>query len=309
MAQPHMKVSHATPEMARTPLRWIQEAVAAIDPQELRTWVEHLSRPRHRIAQARQNYATAEWIAGQLRSWGYTVEIQGPLRNVAAIGPRKPRHFTLIGAHYDSVPATLGADDNASAVASLLACAKVCAPAVLNGSADLVFVAFNGEEDHLLGSRAFVQQMLEDRSLKLRVAHVLEMVGYADSTPGSQKSPPDLPLTLPDRGDFLGLVANRDTGAAFVEALTSAATYVKGFPVVGVQVPHGLEEHFPVLLRSDHASFWEHRLPSMMWTDTSEFRNPYYHTTQDSPETLDYSYLQRVTQVLVASILGASVVS
>jgi hypothetical protein len=59
------------------------------------------------------------------------------------------------------------------------------------------------------------------------------------------------------------------------------------------------------LLRSDHAPFWQRRIPATMWTDTSEFRNPFYHQPEDKPETLDFAFLRSVTQLLVASVLSA----
>jgi hypothetical protein len=67
----------------------------------------------------------------------------------------------------------------------------------------------------------------------------------------------------------------------------------------------GLERVMPVLQRSDHAPFWASGVPAVMWTDTSEFRNPHYHLPSDRPETLDYGYLRSVTQLLVATLVTA----
>jgi hypothetical protein len=76
--------------------------------------------------------------------------------------------------------------------------------------------------------------------------------------------------------------------------------------VLGLKVYLGIEKYFPVLGRSDHAPFWKAGLPALMWTDTSEFRNPHYHQTTDTPDTLDYAFLRRVTQLLVAAVLTES---
>jgi len=62
--------------------------------------------------------------------------------------------LVLIGAHYDSVAGSPGADDNASAVAALLACAKTIG--YYEKEAHVCFVAFNREEDGLMGSWDFV---------------------------------------------------------------------------------------------------------------------------------------------------------
>jgi hypothetical protein len=75
-------------------------------------------------------------------------------------------------------------------------------------------------------------------------------------------------------------------------------------PVVGLALPPGLplntvEQISPHLLRSDHAPFWEKDIPAVMWTDTSEFRNPNYHQTTDTPETLDFEYMAEVGKLVV----------
>jgi hypothetical protein len=65
----------------------------------------------------------------------------------------------------------------------------------------------------------------------------------------------------------------------------------------------GIEQYFPDFARSDHFPFWKKRIPSLMWTDTAEFRNPNYHKKTDTPETLNYSFLRYTTQLLLAHLL------
>ena len=72
---------------------------------------------------------------------------------------------------------------------------------------------------------------------------------------------------------------------------------------MGLNVKLGLEKYFPVLARSDHAPFWTQKIPAVMWTDTSEFRNRNYHRHTDTPETLNYRFLQQVTQLLTACVI------
>ncbi|HMZ78882.1 MAG TPA: hypothetical protein PLL06_04215, partial [Acidobacteriota bacterium] len=45
-------------------------------------------------------------------------------------------------------------------------------------------------------------------------------------------------------------------------------------------------------------------IPALMWTDTAEFRNPNYHLRSDTPDTLDYGFLRKSTQLLFAHCLG-----
>src|SRR4029077_375988 len=113
---------------------------------------------------------------------------------------------TLVGAHYDSVGGCPGADDNASAAVAMLGCARACA-----GEQHVAFVSFNREEDGLLGSQDFIQWLESARKLQVSRAHVLEMVGFASDEPGSQRIPGGLPVRIPDTGNFLGLLANKDS--------------------------------------------------------------------------------------------------
>ena len=85
--------------------------------------------------------------------------------------------------------------------------------------------------------------------------------------------------------------------------LQVARTYWPDFPVLSLKVYAGVEKLLPVLQRSDHAPFWGAGIPAIMWTDTAEFRNKHYHQSTDTPDTLDYDFLRRVSQILIATIL------
>lgn len=218
----------------------------------------------------------------------------GDTGNVCCGNPRTAR--ILIGAHYDSVPNSPGADDNASAVAVMAAVAQVIGP-----QPGIMYVAFNAEEDGLVGSREFLAQM-HGRMSALETVHVLEMVGYTDSSPGSQQNPLPL-LAIPTKGDFLGIVAN---DAELVDQIMAHAGGVS-IPVVGLSLPKGMplsaiREVSPHFLRSDHVWFWERNIAAAMWTDTSEFRNPHYHKPEDVPQTLDYGFMAQVSELLISAV-------
>jgi Zn-dependent M28 family amino/carboxypeptidase len=136
-------------------------------------------------------------------------------------------------------------------------------------------------------------------------AHIFEMVGYRDRTPGSQTMPAGLPvLDGRDVGDFLALLANRHSNAIAEGLLRLAACYIAEPPVAALKVYLGLERAFGHLNRSDHAPFWEAGIPSIMWTDTSEFRNPHYHRASDAPDTLDYEFMAEVARLALARVLA-----
>ena len=154
----------------------------------------------------------------------------------------------------------------------------------------------------MAGSENFAANHLPTAAYKLKQAHILEMVGYTNYQIGGQRLPTGLPIQLPPAGDFLGLLANGMSGAVMDAVLANARSYLPEFKVLGLEVPIGAERVLPVLARSDHLPFWQRNIPSVMWTDTSEFRNPHYHLATDTPETLDYGFLLLVTQLLVACV-------
>lgn len=269
-------------------------------PALLREWVEAISVPRHFHYESNANRATALWLLERLREWGYDVSFHGENRNVLATPPGLTGAATMLGAHYDSVPGCAGADDNASAVAALLAAAQACA-----GVPGIAFIAFNREEDGLLGSTEFVRETLPGLPWSVGTAHILEMVGYASHKPGSQRQPDGLPVALPNRGDFLGLLANGHSSAALANAMACARGAVPELPVIGLEAPVGLDQLLPVLRRSDHVPFWDRGIPAVMWTDTAEFRNPHYHEESDIPPTLDYTFLASVSRLAAAVLRSA----
>lgn len=295
-----MRLVDSTQFPAQTRDPSVQAAMASVSEASLREWVGRISKPRHFRAQSGQNKATARWLAELLAGWKYDVREMGEYRNVIAIPRNHSGELELVGAHYDSVPETPGADDNGSAVAAMLACAEACAR--FARPRQVCFAAFNCEEDGMVGSADFARNGLSGQGIRILSAHILEMVGYADRSAGSQRLPTGLPIQIPSVGDFLGLLANGNSGAMMDDVLAQAVTYLPEFKVIGLEVPVGAEAVLPVLARSDHVPFWERNIPAVMWTDTSEFRNPNYHRSSDTPDTLDYGFLRLVAQLLVACV-------
>jgi hypothetical protein len=268
----------------------------------LRRWVERLAFPRHVLADARANRRAGDELAGALADLGYVVRLQGRFRNVVAL-PRGAagRPLTLVAAHYDSVPGSPGADDNASGLAAMLECARALAGA--GAAAAVGFVAFNAEEDGLLGSREFVAEGLRELPGPLRVAHVLEMVGFR-GPPGHEQR---LPLPWVPRGlrspDFIGLLARGPSNECVDRAVARARP--GGLRVAAAKTWGPLERLLPDLTRSDHFAFWSAGAPATLWTDLGNFRNPHYHRPSDTPDTLDYAFLREVTALLTAVAAGA----
>ena len=296
-----MKIVHSRKLRPAASSAKIKSLLETIAEGQLREWVEQISLPRHAGAEPEQNRATADWLCSVFDSKGYRVERQGEFSNIMALPSGSFEEVVLVGAHYDSVPMCPGADDNGSAIAAMLGCVAACS--LWRPALPIVFVAFNCEEEGLRGSRDFVESYLPKAAFGIHSAHILEMVGYASSEPGSQRVPTGLPIKISDKGDFLGLLANARSGKVMDFVLRRARTYVPNLPVTGLNVKLGLEKYFPVLSRSDHAPFWAQKIPAVMWTDTSEFRNHNYHRHTDTPDTLNYRFLLRVTQLLTACVI------
>ena len=277
----------------------VAAALAAVSPDRLRGLVDVLSFPRHYLADRRANVRARDLLLTYLRNLGYAPTLHGRYDNVVAtLGDPGNGGAVLLGAHYDSVPNTPGADDNASAVAACLECARLLKD---HAAGPVTIVLFNREEDGLLGSAEYVADL---KPGAVAEAHVFEMVGYRTTAPKSQALPPGLPRGLaPDVGDFLGLLANRHSNAVAEQLVRLAASYLPGFPVLALKMYLGVEKRIGHLHRSDHAPFWRAGLPAVMWTDTSEFRNPHYHPPTDTPDTLDYDFLASVTRLALARAL------
>jgi Zn-dependent M28 family amino/carboxypeptidase len=281
----------------------IAEVLRSVSPDKLREYVEMLAFPRHYGVEREANRRARDCLLERLRNFGYTPALQGAYDNIVITsGTADGTPCLLLGAHYDTVPGSPGADDNASAVAVCLECARLLKGHDF-GLTTIVF--FNREEDGLLGSQDFVAHLGAAPRRIVGEAHIFEMVGFCTNAVNSQRLPPGLPgVAAPDVGDFLALLANRHSNSVAESLLALAATYVPQSPVLALKIYLGVERYFSHLLRSDHAPFWEAGIPAVMWTDTSEFRNPHYHRASDTPDTLDYGFLARVAQLALARALS-----
>lgn len=217
----------------------------------------------------------------------------------------------LIAAHYDTVPGSPGADDNASGVAVMLECARVLGDT--ERERPLIFAGFDAEERQpevgLHGSNAYVASLREagSETPKIGAAYILEMVGFS-APPGGQKVPTGLQLAFPrafDRlantkfaGDSVVAISNwksRSAGRRFEDA---ARQTKDGVSVLAMEVPRWMRVPHN-LKRSDHAPFWDAGIPAVMIGDTANFRNPNYHAPTDTPDTLDYGLIARVGRTIV----------
>ena len=248
-------------------------------------------------------YIEETFTRAGLATHSYPYRVEGrQVRNLEAEirGRNKPAEIILIGAHYDSLHGTVGANDNGSGVAVLLELATYFSNQ--KPSRTLRFTAFVNEEPPFfktsrMGSRVYVEQGLAPGE-KIAGMLSLETIGYYSSQPGSQKFPlPLLRFFYPNRGDFLAMVGNWSSRRLLKRSLL-AFRREAALPSEGIIAPRWL----PGIDWSDHWSFWEIGAPAIMLTDTAPYRYPHYHKSTDTADKLDYAAMARISRGLQAVI-------
>ena len=280
------------------------------DPKQLRQWVEYLAGDIGRRPATRPDLLNkiSVRISAELICLGYEVthqpvpSRQTTLTNIIAAAPGsvdRNRPLLVVGAHYDTVSRSPGADDNASGVAGLLELAGLLGD---NPPAGLRLVAFCPEEPpayrtNKMGSYVYARS-LKDAGTEVGGMICLEMIGYFSDRPKSQSYPlPFMDLVYPDKGNFIAMVGN--IGSALltrrVKKVFAGAT---DLPIESLNAPSivmGIDF-------SDHWSFNKMGFPALMITDTAFYRNPHYHQPSDLPATLDYPKMAKVVDGLAAAV-------
>ncbi len=249
-----------------------------------------------------QNLKAAEnYVAREFESLGYEVTRQPfichrvEVANVIA-GHPDPKGYYLLGAHFDTVADTPGADDNASGVAVLLEVARLSREVAT--PKPWAFVGFTTEEPPVfftpyMGSRVYAKTARKNRENLLGML-CLESVGYFVDTPDSQYIP--LPLKFmgySTTGNYLGLVGNRRS-RPLLDGLERALRAGSALPVSTLAVPLG-GSLIPETRLSDHANFWDEGFQAVMLTDTAFLRNPNYHAPSDTIDTLNLDAMVELT--------------
>jgi Zn-dependent M28 family amino/carboxypeptidase len=233
----------------------------------------------------------------------YDVYDRRTVRNLVAEQPGhdKSDQIVIVGAHYDSIDCTAGADDNASAVAGLLEIAQRLSARRFRRT--VRYVSFVNEEPPFyktddMGSLRYARRC---RQLGENVVGMinLEMIGYYTDAPGSQEYPPLGPLNrvLPPRGNFVAICGNFPSCRLLARTAWAFRRAVK-FPVLPFATPKGVTGSD----MSDNWSFWECGYPALMVTDTSFLRNPHYHRPTDTLDTLHLPAMTRVVAGLAAAV-------
>ncbi len=238
-----------------------------------------------------------------ISNFGYRIkeqiyEVDGQAFTNVAVelpGTKWRDEIIIVGAHYDSIAGTPGADDNASGVAALLALAEVFSGDPQGRT--IRFVGFVNEEPpwfetENMGSYRYAKQCQEDGD-RIVAMLSLESMGYYSDQKGSQKYPSAIADRYPKTGNFIGIVGNI-ASKPLVDFTHASFARAETIPVEKGAFPPFIEG----VGWSDHWSFWKFNYPAVMITGTAHFRNPNYHKSSDTLDTLD---LDRLTQAVIAT--------
>jgi Zn-dependent M28 family amino/carboxypeptidase len=251
---------------------------------------------------------SANYISGQFNSFGFKITRQpfpfngNTYQNIIAelVGNTSPEKVLVVGAHYDTVRTTPGADDNASGVAGLLALARTLSGVRM--SKTVRFVAFALEEPPFyrtrnMGSYHYARSLKENRE-NVEGMICLEMIGFFSDRAGSQHYPvPFFRWKFPATANYIAMVGNLRS-KHFTEKTAEIFMKAVDLPVVTLNAP-------PIVIGidfSDHWSFGKFGYKALMVTDTAFYRNPHYHAPTDLPETLDYDRMAKVVEGLAAAV-------
>jgi hypothetical protein len=286
--------------------------VPPVSPARLETHVRRLSEtffPRDMThpdnldrvaAYIRQEFVQAQ---GRVSEQPYTVAGR-TYRNVLALFGPDTKARIVVGAHYDTAGMQPGADDNASGVAGLLELASLLREAALPLCVELVAFTLE-EEPHLLSApmgSAVHAASLRQQKIPVRVMFSLEMIGYFTEAPHSQRFPlPFLAAVYPSQGNFIAIVGNLSQGLV-VRQVKHAMRTASSLPVHSLNAPRFV----PGVDFSDHRNYWQAGYHAVMVTDTAFYRNPHYHTKQDTADTLDYGRMAMVVQGVYAAVLASA---
>ncbi|MBX9720826.1 MAG: M28 family peptidase [Candidatus Obscuribacterales bacterium] len=244
-----------------------------------------------------------QYIEDTLKSFGYEIEEQDftvdghNFKNISAelTGVSEPKQILLIGAHYDSVNGSPGANDNGSGVSSVLEIARQNAGK--KNAKTLRFVFFTNEEPPYFSSKEmgsyFYAKQCAERNENIIGLLVMETLGYYTDQPNSQTYPASFVPGYPSTGNFVAFVGNQDS-RLLVESCVGTFRAECKFPSEGVSAPNWVNG----VDWSDQYWFWRNGYRALMITDTALYRYQYYHTLQDTPDKMNFPSFARVVSGL-----------
>ena len=231
-------------------------AELAADVQALAGEIGERNMLRYPQLNAAADFIEASFSRAGLRPRRDTYELDGrACHNIEAeIRGARPE-IVVIGAHYDSVFGSPGANDNGSGVAAMLALARRFAGKPTGQT--LRFVAFVNEEPpyfqtEQMGSFVYASRC-KARGDQISAMISLETIGYFSDAPRSQTYPSlGIGAFYPTTGNFIGFVGNVRSRALLRRAIALFRQQAK-LPSEGAALP----SFIPGVGWSDQWAFWQ----------------------------------------------------
>ena len=246
---------------------------------------------------------TAEYIFSVFRQFSDTVYYQTfqvynkTYKNVVCrLGSVNNKPVVVVGAHYDTVINTEGADDNASGVVGLLELVRILSKEKLNYPVEIV--AYSLEEIRPMHGSLTHAKSLHDSKTPVYGMVGFEMIGYFDDKPKSQSYPfKPMKVIYGGKGNFILLAQKIGTGA-FTRKFSKSFNKHAKIKTKKMQAPKKWG-----VGRSDHANYWKFGYDALMITNTADYRNPNYHKSSDTIETLDIPKMMKVIDATALAII------
>ena len=282
----------------------LTDAEAAL-AQSLERHIATIAAREHNVVHYDELEKVARYIEATLASFGYAVGRQEFLVNgklvrnidvaIEPAGRSADPDVIVVGAHYDSVSGSPGANDNASGAAAVIELARLLRDLDTVGGKRIRLALFVNEEPpyfrtEAMGSLRYARALAQ-RNERVVAMYSLETIGFYSSDPGSQVYPAPFGLMFPDRGDFVAFVGMMGSRALVRETMRSFRTHTS-FPTIGGVAP----DFIPGIGWSDHWAFAEQGFQAVMITDTAPFRYPHYHQPSDTPDKVDAEKVARVVK-------------
>jgi hypothetical protein len=268
-------------------------ALNDVSQTRMQSYITHLASETiyTRQAQSQGAWDAEYWLEGQFRSFGFTVtryQFRSDMSDdvIAEIrGTDSPNEVIVVGAHYDSrstnsgstTQRAPGADDNASGTSALLELATIISRHGLRFRRTIRLVCFSGEEQGLIGSRAYAQY-LYNRNERVIAMFNGDMLGWKQTTQ---------PITL-------GMMNRYVDPALTTQANLITRDYV---PTLPVGATGGC--------CSDQQSFTEYGFSAVGYFENTanSVVYPYYHQSTDLPQYINQQQLGLEGKALMAAAL------
>jgi Zn-dependent M28 family amino/carboxypeptidase len=245
-----------------------------------------------------------EKLRGTVTEQPFTADGRRYRNIIASFGPSEAARI-IVGAHYDVCGDQPGADDNASAVAGLLATARLLHQHQAPLPYRVDFVAYPNEEPPYFATEhmgsAVHAKSLHEAGVPVRAMLCYEMIGYFSDQPGSQHFPNELLAALyPSVGNFIIVVGKMGQETFVHQVQAQMQAHAGSLDVQQISLP----ENMALAKLSDHRNYWDYGYDAVMINDTSFLRNPNYHEPTDTIDTLDFSRMAQVVNGVFGALLA-----